>query len=208
MAKVAIVSLLLLAGPAAVAQDYPRHNFSFGAGAGLPQGQLRPFFDPKAGIAVGYGYRFHRLFQADVGLDTIFGAGNVRYFVPTQLGYRSIRDYQFLLPFGGRAILPLASGRLLVYGGGGGTYLRYWEHLSQPSPYFQIVCPSCTARSGWGYYATAGFSVALDSRQRFRIGIAPRVYRGHTDGEPLGAIPNIRTKDEWVNVMAEFGLSF
>ena len=204
-----LVLCLIVKLPSAVfAQGFPHHNFNVGFGAGIPRADIGSFFDPKPGLSVGYGYRFHRYFQADLGFEAIFGSANVHDFQETFAGYRRIRDFQYLLPFGGRAILPLAHGRMLVYGGGGGAYLRYQEHLSQPSEYIRIDCPTCASRSGWGYYATAGFTVFFDRYQRFRLGIAPRVYRGHTNGDPLGTAPGFRTRDQWLNVMGEFGVSF
>jgi hypothetical protein len=201
-------AILLISPLVLAAQDYPRHNFRFGAGAGVPRAQLASFFDPKFGFNVGYGYRFHPNFEADLGLDTVVGAAGVREFVSTQAGFQRIRDFQFLVPLGGRVIIPLASRRLHLFAGGGGAYFRYLERISQPSDYYRIACPFCTARSGWGYYATAGFNVALDRYQRFRFGLAPRVYRGHTDGEPLGALPRFRSRDNWLNLMAEFQIDF
>jgi hypothetical protein len=192
----------------ALADGFPHHNFNFGVGAGVPRADIGNFFDPKPGVSVGYGYRFHPYFQADVGFEAIFGAGNVNDFANTIIGYRRIRDFQYFLPLGGRVILPLAGGRLELYGGGGGAYMRYQEQISQPDRTYRIDCPDCTARSGWGYYATAGFTVFLDRRHLMRIGVAPRIYRGHTNGEPLGAVPGFRTRDHWVNVMGEFGISF
>ncbi len=189
-------------------QYYPHHNFTAGLGAGVPRADLQPFLDPKFGFTVGYGYRFHRFFQADIGLDTIVGAAGVRDFADTPLGYRRIRDFQYLVPMGGRVILPLAQGRFQFFAGGGGAYMRYSERISQPNSYYRLDCPFCTSRSGWGYYATAGFQAALDSNQHFRLGLGPRIYRGHTEGEPLGAVPGIRTRDQWINLMAEFGFSF
>jgi hypothetical protein len=188
--------------------SYRRHTFTVGGGAGLPRGELRPLFSDSFGLALGYGYRFHRFFQADVGVDMVIGAAGVRDYLNTDFGDRRIRDYQLLVPFGGRAILPLFHERLQFYGGGGGTHFRYFERLSQPSEYFRLDCPVCTARNGWGYYATVGMNVAVDRAQHFRLGVASRVYRGHTDGDPLGPVPGVRTRDHWVNVMGEFGFSF
>lgn len=187
---------------------FPRHNFSAGVGVGVPQADLRPVFDPKVGFRFGYGYRFHRFFQADAGFETVVGAAGVRDFLQTDLGVQRIRDFQYFLPLGGRAIIPLAGDRVLIHGGGGGAYMRYSERLSQPSDYIRIACPVCSARSGWGYYAQAGLSVALDRFQRFRLGVVSRVYRGYTNGEAIGSVPNIRTRDHWVNTMAEFGIQF
>ncbi|MCS7025854.1 MAG: hypothetical protein NZV14_13715 [Bryobacteraceae bacterium] len=187
---------------------YPRHNVHLGLGAGVPQADLRPLFDPKVGFRFGYGYRFQRFFQADLGLDTVVGAAGVRDFLQTQLGVQRIRDFQYFLPLGGRAIIPLAGDRLLIHAGGGGAYMRYAERISQPSDYIRLACPVCGARSGWGYYSQVGFSVAMDRFQRFRLGVVSRVYRGYTNGEAIGAVPGVRTRDHWVNTMAEFGVAF
>ncbi len=200
--------LVLLAAIPLAAQPYPKHNFTFGAGAGLPRADLTNLFADRPGIGVGYGYRFHRYFQADLGLDVIFGAAGVRDFLPTEFGDLRIRDFQYLLPFGGRAILPLARGRLLLYGGGGGTYMRYSERLRQPSDYYRFECPVCNSRSGWGSYALVGGRVALDYDKRLWVGMTSKVYRGHTEGDPLGEVPSVRTRDRWVNLFGEFGFSF
>ena len=111
MKRFLLAALLCLVAQSSEAQDsFPRHNFSIGAGGAVPQADLRAAYDPKAGMSVGYGYRFHRYFQADVGMDVVFGSANVRDFVDTAIGTRRIRDYEYMLPFGGRAILPLAKG--------------------------------------------------------------------------------------------------
>ncbi len=191
-----------------MAQSYPKHNFTFGAGAGLPRADLTPFFADRPGIGVGYGYRFHRFFQADAGLDVVFGAAQVRDFLPTQFGSLRIQDYQYLVPLGGRVVLPVAGGRLLFSAGGGGTYMRYSERLRQPSDYYRFECPVCNSRSGWGYYGLVGTRVALDYYKRFWFGVTSKVYRGHTEGDPLGEVPGLRTRDQWINVFAEFGVSF
>lgn len=187
---------------------YPRHNFTFGAGVGEPRADLKPYFSDRPGISIGYGYRFQRYFQADVGLDVVFGAAEVRDYLETELGPLRIRDRQFFIPFGGRAILPLARGRVLISGGGGGAYMRYAELLHQPSEYYKVDCPVCTARDGWGYYALADLSFFLDRYQHFRVGAVTKVYRGHTQGEPLGGVPPFRTRDEWVNILGQVGFSF
>ena len=202
--------VLLLTATAAIApaQFYPRHNFSFGVGGAQPKADLAAVFTPKPGISAGYGYRFQRYFQADVGFDTVFGAGNVRDYLETDFGFLRIRDYQYFIPFGGRAILPLIGpGRLLISGGGGGAYMRYSERLRQPSDYYHFECPGCSSRSGWGDYALADVSAFLDRAQHFRLGVVTKVYRGHTEGDPLAGA-GLRTRDHWVNLMAQFGFSF
>ena len=189
-------------------QSYNRHNITVGLGAGLPRDDLRGLFSDSFAAGGSYGYRFHRFFQVDFGLDGVFGAAGVRDFLPTQFGSLRIRDYQYLVPMGGRAIIPLADERIHIMGGGGGAYLRYSERVRQPSDFFQIGCDVCTSRSGWGYYGLLGANVALDSNRNFRVGVTSRVYRGHTEGEPLGVLLRRRTEDRWINIMGEFTFSF
>jgi hypothetical protein len=202
-------ALLMVLPLSLAAQDYyPRHNFSFGVGAGQPRGELRDFFTTSPGIAANYGFRFNRYFQADAGLDVMFGAADVRDFLNTGIGPLEIRDREYFVPLGGRAILPFARGRFLLSGGGGVAYMRYSEQLRQPSDYFRVDCPVCTSRSGWGSYALAGLNAFVDSNHHFRVGALARVYRGHTEGEPLGSVPGVRTRDHWINIFGEFAFCF
>ncbi len=202
--------LLLSAGTLVLSaqEHYPKNNFSIGAGFARPRGDIGSVLDDAPVLNVSYGYRFHRNFQADIGFDTAFGAAGVQDYLNTGLGYSRIRDYQFFVPFGGRAILPLASGRVLLSGGLGGAFLRYAERIHQPSDYYQVDCPVCTARSGWGYYGLVDLSTFIDQGHHFRAGVTAKMYRGHTDGEPLGGIPPIRTQDRWLMIGGEFGFSF
>lgn len=187
---------------------FPHHNFTVGGGVGRPREDLQQFLNDSPGLSIGYGYRFHRNFQVDAGLDIQFGAADVRDFLTTGIGDLRIRDREFLVPFGGRAILPFDRGRFMFSGGGGGAYLRYSELLHQPSAYFRIDCPVCTSRSGWGYYALVNVSAFVDHAQHFRVGVTSRFYRGHTAGDALGAVPGVRTRDQWINLAGEFGFSF
>jgi hypothetical protein len=208
MVHMKVVLVLLAAVVSLRGEPFPKHNLTFGAGAGLPRGQLTGLFSDSAGVSVGYGYRFQRYFQADVGLDVLFGAAGVRAFLPSEFGYLRIRDYQFLIPFGGRVILPLKRGRFQISGGGGGVHMHYSERVRQPSNFFRIDCPVCNSRGGWGYYALLGTSMALDSAQHFRFGVTSKVYRGHTSGDELGSVPGITTRDHWINLFGDFTFSF
>jgi hypothetical protein len=192
--------------PLRAQNSFPHHNFTFGAGGFIPQSDLSSFMKTAPGIAVGYGYRFARFFQADAGLDMLFGAANVRDFLTTQVGDFRIGDREYFLPLGGRVILPAASNRVLFHAGGGGAWMKYHERLNQPSSYYRIDCPICTSRSGWGYYAQLG--VDWFWTRNIRFGVLSRVYRGHTEGDPLGNVPGTRTSDHWVNTLAEVGFSF
>ena len=209
VAMIRWMGILLLAAAACQAQDYyPHHNITVGVGAARPRGDLGPLFEDSPAVAVGYGYRFWRYFQADIGLDINFGAARVHDFLSTQIGDLRIKDREYLLQLGGRAILPLAGGRVLFSGGGGGAYLRYGERLNQPSSYYRVGCPVCTSRSGWGNYALVDLGIALDRAQHFRIGPAAKFFRGYTVGDPLGNVPGVRTTDHWMNLLAQISLAF
>ena len=200
---------LALSGSLAAQSWYPRHTFTVGGGGAQPQAHLEPLLNNSGVLGIGYGYRFHRYFQADVGLDTIFYAARVRDFLDSRFGPLRIRDYQFLIPVGARAILPVdRGGRFLLSGGGGGARLQYSELLRQPSDYYNLDCYVCNTRGGWGYYGMVAGSIALDRYNHFRVGVIGKVYQGHTKGDPIGAVPPFRTRDRWANVMGEFGFSF
>lgn len=190
------------------AQSYPKNNFWFGVGGAMPGNDLSDRFNSRPDINFGYGYRIHPNVQLDAGLDVVFGAGGVRDFLDTDLGYLRIRDYEYLLPLGGRIILPVSDGRILFSVGGGAAYMRYAEHLQQASSYYHYECTDCGSRSGWGYYTLVGGSVALDRDQHFRVGVTSRLYRGNTDGDAIGDVPSARTHDTWLNIAGEFSVSF
>jgi hypothetical protein len=212
--RFAILLLALAIGgflPAIHAQDYfGKYNISLGAGASIPQEDLNNGFTSAPNFTVGFGYRFARNFQVDTGFETVFGAADIRTFVrDNQLGLLEINDRQYFVPFGGRVILPFGdAGRYEVFGGGGGAYMRYSEVLRQPSDFFRVPCTVCSSRSGWGYYGLVGFRGALNRGRNFWLGMSSKVYRGRTDGQQLGDIPPVETKDRWTFVQAEFTFTF
>jgi len=192
------------------AQDYfGKYNLSVGAGVAIPQQDLDDAFTAAPVVTVNFGYRFARNFQLDAGLDTAFGAADIRTFTRTDIGTLEINDRQFFLPLGGRVILPFGdSGRHELYAGGGGAYLRYSEMIRQPSDFFRIPCTVCSRRSGWGGYGLVGYRSALNRGRNFWVGVTTKVYRGRTDGEQFGNVPPIRTQDRWTFVQGEFTFAF
>jgi hypothetical protein len=143
-------------------------------------------------------------------MDAIFHAAGVRDFQDTIIGRIKIRDNEFLVPLGGRAILPLARKRLELFGGGGAAYLNYSETVEVPGggSDSSFKCQTCRSRDGWGYYATAGANVALEGSQRFWLGVETRLIHGKTNGDTLGAVPPLETRDTWINTAAVFTIRF
>ncbi len=213
MKRLGILSLVLaglVAGTASLSsgQEYNKNTITAGVGGAMPAGAIRAYMDPAPAMTVSYGRRFNRYFQADAGFDAVFGAANVEYYLNTGLGYLKVRDREYFIPFGGRAVLPLAGERFRLSGGGGGAYIRYQESLRQPSSSYRFDCPPCTARDGLGWYALANASYGLDHYQHFRFGVTAKRYQVTTAGQQVGDVPALNTKDHWLQVYAEFSLTF
>ena len=205
-----LIWLLVVTAPVWAQSSFRKHNFTAGGGVAMPGGDVEPYLRNAPAFRVGYGYRFMRLFQADIGLDVGMGAARIRDFYDSQFGELRIRDYQYMVPLGGRVVIPLADERVQLYAGGGAAWLKYAEVVRQPfsGSGYRIDCPVCRSRSGWGSYGLAGASVALDQGKMFRLGVTTKVYRATTDGDSFGTLPAIRTKDRWVNIAGEFTISF
>lgn len=216
----ATVCLVSLSGSAAFGQfgprsrssysGYQRHSFSIGGGGGVPRGDLQPLLATSPAIRINYGYRFLKNFQADIGFDTVFHAAKIRDFYESNFGDLRIKDYQFFLPVGARTIVPLANNRVQFHAGGGGAWMTYRERIRQPfgDSNIRLDCPVCRTRSGFGYYALLGTSVALDRAQLFRLGFTTKLYRGRTSGDAFGPVPATRTQDQWLTTAAEFSVNF
>ena len=202
------IALLSLSTGLLCEQDlFPRHYLNAGGGVGMPRGEINQYFASRFCGTVNYNYRFHRYFQADAGYDIVLGAAQINDIVETELGNQRIRDRQHFVTFGGRGIMPLARGRVLISGGGGGAYLRYQESISQPSQYYRLACPACIGRGGFGGYGV--ISAKFSNRwQRYWFGVTSKVIRGSSQGEPFAGLPTTRTKDHWINTFVEFGFGF
>jgi hypothetical protein len=193
-----------------LAAQFRRSTVTIGAGPAIPGGDLTNIYSPTGFIRVGYGYRIFSYIQAETGLDVGFRAAGVKDYYDSQFGPLRIRDYQYMVPMGGRLILPLRVDRIRLSAGGGGVYLRYSERTKQPfaNSGIRIDCPVCSARSGWGYYSSLGASFAITERSPFRLGGTVNVYRATTDGQGVGVLPPGPSADRWVNAAIEFSFTF
>lgn len=198
----------LLSGGLQAAEPFQKHHIWVGLGAAQPREDLNNYFRDAFAWGVGYGYRPWKFLQFDGGFESAYMAGRVEDYLETGYGPLRIRDFQYFVPFGARAVLPLAQGRVELYGGGGGAYVRYTEALKQPSDWVNVGCPPCGARDGFGTYAMAGGQVALDRNRNFRVGATVKVYRVDTEGERVGQLPPFRSSDRWINSYFHFTFSF
>jgi len=184
-------------------------SFNVGTGGAIPREDLASFMTTSPLLTIGFGYRPIKYLQADVGMDAIFHAANVRDFQDTIIGRIKIRDNEILVPLGGRGILPIGP-RMELFGGGGAAYLHYGESVEVPGggDNSSFNCRTCRSRDGWGYYAVAGVNVAVERSRRFWVGVESRLVHGRTNGDPLGSVPPLQTQDTWINTAAYFMMRF
>ncbi len=205
-----VVAGSLLASSLASAQDvdFHRSNITVGLGAATPVGNATNYLTTAPLVAIGYGYRFNRLFQADAGIQIAFGAANNRNAEVTDFGTLQGGDHEFMIPLGGRIYIPQPFKRIEVSTGGGAMYLHYSETVSSGGSGYSPSCFSCTSRGGWGGYGLANVSYFLDGNHNFRIGTTIQYVAGSTNGLSVGNVPANKTTDHWTNIALEFGFSF
>ncbi len=154
---------------------------TFGLGAGRPVSY-------NYGVGGGpqlngsYEYRFLRHWAAEFGVDTTHVKTGIESVTVTAPGsatgvtntasdtysytYSKTNALATSMPFGLRGILPLAQGRLELFGGGGGAYL--WN----PGVYGN--------NGGWGWQASLGARLAVDQKRRYWFGTSGRYV--HANG--------------------------
>lgn len=187
--------------------EFHRNNIVVGGGAAIPVGNTTNYLSTAPMFNIGYGYRFKRWFQADIGLSIAFGAANNQNAEVTDFGQIQGGDHEFMLPLGGRFIIPTPFKRIELSAGGGTAYLHYSETV--PSNQFVANnCYSCTSRGGWGGYGLGDVSYFLDEGHNFRVGASVQLISASTNGPAVGNVPALKTTDHWSNVIFYFGLSF
>ena len=64
---------MAVSAPLVAQSGHQKHFLTVGGGAGVPSGDLQRFFSDSPAFRFNYGYRFHRYFQVDAGMDVAFG---------------------------------------------------------------------------------------------------------------------------------------
>jgi hypothetical protein len=213
MNKVSFATTLLLLPCLALAQstgdEIHHQNFDFIVGPAVPVGNATNYLSTAPFVGFGYGYRLNRLFQADAGFQIAFGAANNQNAVITDVGAVQGGDHEYMIPLGGRIIVPQPFRRVEVSAGGGTVYLHYSETAPSGGSYYgPSTCYTCTSRGGWGGYGLANVSYFLDSNHTFRVGTTLQYIAGSTNGQSVANFPATKTTDHWFNLGFEFGVSF
>jgi hypothetical protein len=202
-----LISLCVSVATFAFAQDFHRNNITAGIGPAIPGGNSANYLGTAPLVSVGYGYRFLRFFQADAGFQIAFGAARNQNAVQTDLGPVQGGDHEFMIPLGGRVIVPTPFKRIEVSAGGGAMYLHYSE-TAPSNGYYSVSCYTCASRGGWGGYGLANVSYFLDENHNFHVGTTFQYVSARTNGQAVGNVPALATTDHWANLSVELGLSF
>lgn len=171
-------------------------------------GDLKSTFSAGFAGGVNFGWRFNRYLQADFGVDFARGAANVNRTINTTGGLRTVGDDELFVPIGARVVLPLAKERVLLSAGGGYAYLKYSESARPASANEQVICTSCTSRSGNGSYQMFQVNFLVDRNRHFGLGFTAKLYQAKTTGDGLGTALSFTSKDRWTNLYGTFGFHF
>lgn len=197
---------LFLSG-AVYGEDWHKNTVSAGIGAAIPTGNATNYLGTAPLVSVNYGRRFTKYLQADAGLEFAWGAANNVNIEQTDVGQIQGGDHEYMIPLGGRVIIPTPFHRMEVSAGGGGIYLHYSETVPS-NAYYSFNCYTCTARGGWGGYALGNVRYYLDSNRIFHVGTTVRYISASVTGDPVGSAAAFKSTDHWVTVTFGAGVSF
>jgi hypothetical protein len=161
---------------------YSRHTLTVGAGIISPvSGWKTSSYDAGPAVNLSYGCRVDRHLQAEVGYTGALS----RYTDCYKFGCSLERKRVSLMDYGLRAILPLKNEHVQISAGLGGGYI--WNDLGSLNSFHNDVLIQYSGR----------MSVALDARQRFRVGSTLRFWRD------IG-----RPTQQWLTVSGDFTYGF
>ena len=219
-----LLCVLAVALSASAQQDLEgsrKNRMYIGGGAAVPGNVSGQTMSAAGLMQIGYGYRLAKYLEAGAQVVGMTGSAGINRSQAGPNGEVAIGDEEVLVPFGGRAILPVGTGRFELFGGGGGAYLHYagvseskFQQCPGPPPFYvtlceiQQPCAGCTSRGGWGYYGNAGTNLVLDRRRRFFLAIEIQLLRGKTVGNFPGTSGTFEIKDRWINTAVNVGYRF
>ncbi len=155
----------------AFGQNLYRSDLSIGFGEALVATGRYPLYDNQPDLTAAYGFRFSRLFQADIGFDNVFRPIGT---ILAPYGYDT-HDHLYITQFGGRIVLPV--GQRWTFGFGAGPV---WFHYSTKEN--QAIGQLGFDRAG--FYALGSAKFALDHSGHFYLGSTPK-FLG-TNGSSIG----------------------
>jgi len=215
LAALAFVVFNLLPASHASAQEadsYRKFSLDISGGLLRPQGEMRRWqyaefggerrslFQQTGLFGTHFGYRPIRYAQIDAGLELGVSAVGRRTISLVSFETGEYDDFIFFLPLGGRAVIPLASERLLLSIGGGGVYVNNIE-ISDSGV-------TDAERSGWGAYGLGQVLFVFGESRRIGVGFTSRWTRVHLSRGFLPGYGSARIADQWLFLGATLSIRF
>jgi hypothetical protein len=188
--------------------DFHHHSVGFSIGTATPMENASQYLGTAPMIRFGYGYRPRPWPQGDLGFQMAFGAAHNQAAVETDMGPIRGGDHEYMIPLGGRTILPLPFKRIEASVGGGGIYLHYSTTAPSGGYGYPIARYTCTSRGGWGAYRLDNVRYFLDENRTFFVGTTFEYISASTNGDAVGNVPALKTTDHWATLSFGLGLSF
>lgn len=152
-------------------QSLYRNDLAVAFGEAIPTDGRYPLYDNRSDLTAAYGFRFSRLFQADVAFDTVFHPTGT---ILGPGGYDT-KDHLYVAQFGGRIVFPV--GQRLTFGFGAGPAFFHYSTVEN-----QAIGQLGFNR--WGFYVLGSAKFSLDHGGHFYIGSTPK-FLG-TNGTSIG----------------------
>lgn len=206
------VSLALAQAP----DTYRKFSLDINNGLLRPRGEMRrwrftdatgtrPLFQQTYVGGTHFGYRPIPYLQVDLGTEFAGSVAGKRRST-SRYETKTFTDFIFFVPVGVRGVLPLFEERLLISGGGGGTFVANVQY-GDPGTAADL-CDPCSSRNGWGPHAVAQALYVLGESRRVGLGVTSRWTQVKLSP---GFLPNYGRrgiKDQWVFVEGTISIRF
>jgi hypothetical protein len=209
-AVVLIATGLLIPAAWCQGKDSPYYRFQLDGNAGYMSTQGGNSSGSSASPGGGFtvGYRAVRHFMVESGVDFRYGnlfpeTAAIAQDSSGKQSSATITDHTLFVPIGGRAVLPLQHGRVLLSAGGGvGVVHNYEKAVGGGS---QIDCNGfCTSHTTAGPYETVQALFLLDKRGHFGAGFGARFAEVKIKG---GALDSIE-RNNWLQLTGTISCRF
>jgi hypothetical protein len=187
--------------------EYQQNHIAEVTGPAIPLGNAANYVSAAPLLSVATGYRFTRFLQADVAFHVPFRAETNRTAELTGLGQVHGGNRDYMIPLGGRYVIPSPFKLMEFSAGRGGIY----RHYSETRPFdgcYSSECCTYLSRGDWGNYGPRNASYFFGDGHNFHVGTTYEFVAPSTDGQAVGHVPDVRTSDHWSNLFLEFGFRF
>jgi hypothetical protein len=175
--------------------EFQRNHSTVGVGPPILVGNAADHLITAPLLSAESGYRFTWVLRSDVGVEIALGGADRQSAVQTRLGALQSGGHDYMIPFGGRYVMPSPLTRIEFPVGGGAGHLRH----SETTP---------ASRGGWGGYGFGNAGYLFGHNQNLHVGTTFEFIAPSSDGQTIAYVPAARATDGWSNLYLEIGVRF